>query len=57
MLAPLAASLVQPVTSSVVKGISGREVRRIRRGYMVKNLRLLILEFEITSYFNDGTRF
>ena len=37
LLAPLAASLVQPVSSSVVKGISGRKVRRARRGYMDKN--------------------
>ena len=34
-LAPLA-SLVQLVTSSVVKGISGREVRRAGRGYLEK---------------------
>ena len=37
LLAPLAASLVQPVISSVVKGISGRGVRRAGRGYMDKN--------------------
>ena len=36
MLGPLAASLVEPVISSVVKGISGREVRRVVRRYMVK---------------------
>ena len=35
LLAPFA-SLVQLVTSSVVKGISGREVRRAGRGYMDK---------------------
>ena len=34
MLASLAASLVQPVISSVVKDISGRWVRRAGRGYM-----------------------
>ena len=34
LLAPLAASLVQPVISSLVKGISGRVVRRAGRGYM-----------------------
>ena len=34
LLAPLAASLVQPVISSVVKGISGRRGRRAQRGYM-----------------------
>ena len=31
LLAPLAASLVQPVTSSVVKVISGRGVRKAGR--------------------------
>ena len=38
LLAVLAASLVQPATSSVVNGISGREVRRARRWYMNKNI-------------------
>ena len=37
LLEPLAASLVQPVISSVVKGTSGRGVRRAGRGYMVEN--------------------
>ena len=37
LLAPLAASLVQPVISSVVKIISGRGARRAGRGYMDKN--------------------
>ena len=37
LLALLATSLVQPVISSVVKGISGRGVRRAGRGYMDKN--------------------
>ena len=37
LLAPLAASLVQPVISSVVEGISGRGVRRAGRGYMDKH--------------------
>ena len=36
LLAPLAASLVQPVIFSVIKGISGRGVRRTGTGYMVK---------------------
>ena len=36
LLAPLAASLVQPVFSSVIKGISGRGVGKAGRGYMVK---------------------
>ena len=34
LLAPLADSLVQPVISSVVKGISGTGVRRGGRGYI-----------------------
>ena len=34
LLAPFAASLVQPVISSVVKGMSGTGVRRAERGYM-----------------------
>ena len=37
LVAPLAASLVQPVISSVVKGISGRGVKRAGRGYMDEN--------------------
>ena len=37
LLAPLAASLVQPVVSSVIKGISGRGFRRAGRGYVDKN--------------------
>ena len=37
LLVPLAASLVQPVISPVVKGISGRRVRRGGKGYMVKS--------------------
>ena len=36
LLAPLVASLFQPVISSVVKGISGRGVGRAGRGYMNK---------------------
>ena len=37
LLAALAASLVQPVISSVVRGIGGRGVRRAWRGYMYEN--------------------
>ena len=37
LLAPLTTSLVQPVTFSAVKGISGREVRRAERGYRDKH--------------------
>ena len=36
LLVTLAASLVQPVISLVVKGISGRGIRRADRGYMDK---------------------
>ena len=37
LLAPLALSLVQLAISLVVKGISGREVRRTGRVYINKN--------------------
>ena len=37
LLAPLDASVVQRVISSVVKGICGREVRRAGSGYVHKN--------------------
>ena len=36
LLAPLVALLMEPVIFSVVKGISGREVRRVGRGYIDK---------------------
>ena len=36
LLEPLAASLVQPIIYSVVKGISGRGIRRAGRGYIDK---------------------
>ena len=36
LLAPLAASVVQPLISSVVKGINRRDVRRGGRKYMNK---------------------
>ena len=35
-LAPLAASLMQTVFSSVIKGISGRGIRRAGKGYIGK---------------------
>ena len=38
LLTRLASSLVQPVISSVVKGISGTEIRREGKGYMDKNV-------------------
>ena len=37
LLAPLIASLLQPVISSAVKGISRRGVRRAGRGYVNKS--------------------
>ena len=40
LLAPLNASIVQPVISSVVKGISRRAVRRAGKEYMDKNFSL-----------------
>ena len=39
LLAPLAALLVQPVISLVVKDIIGRGLRRAGRGYMDKNFK------------------
>ena len=38
LLVPLTVPLEQPVISSVVKGISGRGVRRAERGYLDKNV-------------------
>ena len=37
LLAPSVASMVQPVISSVIKGINGRRVRRAETGYMDAN--------------------
>ena len=57
LLAPLAALLVQPVISTVVKDISGRWVRRAGRGYMENISWRIFLVFlynlnytEITNY-------
>ena len=51
--APLASSLVQPIISSVVKGVSRRGVRRAERRYMDKFLVPLypLNNIEITSCF------
>ena len=60
LLAPLAASLVQPVISSVVKSISGRGVKRAERGYMDKRFLVPLYHLnniEITNYFNYEPRF
>ena len=35
LFAPLAASIVQPIISSVVKSLSGRGVRRAGRGFSI----------------------
>ena len=56
LLALLATSLVQTGISSVVKGISGRGVRRAGRRYMVKIFFVPLHplnNIEITNYFND----
>ena len=37
LLVPLASSIVQPLISSVVKGVSGRGVRKAGKGYVNKN--------------------
>ena len=50
LLAPLAASLVQPVYSLVVKGISGRGVTRAGREFLV--LLHPLNNIKITNYFN-----
>ena len=57
--APLAASLVQPVVSSVVKTISGRGVTRARRRYRDKKFLVLLHPFsviETTNCFNNDPR-
>ena len=43
LLAPLATSLVQPVISSVVKGISQRGISRAGRGYMDENFQFCFI--------------
>ena len=40
---PIQRSLVKPVISSVVKGISGRGVRRAGRGYTDKNFQFRLI--------------
>ena len=60
MLAPLAASLVLLVISSVVKGISGRGVRRTGKGYVDKKLLVplnLLSNIKITKCLNYEHRF
>ena len=60
MLAPLAASLVQPVIYSVVKGKRGRGARRVGKGYLDKkflNLPHPLNNIQITNYLNFKPRF
>ena len=52
--------LVQPVISSMVKGISGREGRRAGKEYIDKNFLVLLHtlnNIEITNYFKYKPRF
>ena len=68
LLAPLAASLVPPVISSIVKGISGRGIRRPERGYKDENfqfstilkvtlrlLSILITNLDLIAFFQEIT--
>ena len=51
---------MQPVISSVVKNISGREIRRAERGNMHKKTLFLLhplCNISITKYFNYEPRF
>ena len=60
LLAPLIASLVQLVISSVVKDISGRVVRAAGGGYINKKILVPLnplSNIEITEYFNYEPRF
>ena len=59
LLPPLAALLVEPVISSVVKGIIGWVVRRAGREYWIKIVSPLhpLNKVEITNYFNYEPRF
>ena len=45
----LVASLVWPVISSVVNGLSGRGVRRAGRGYMAENFYFLYIVLTISK--------
>ena len=57
LLVPLAASIVQPGICLVVKGLSGRGVRRVRRGY-IKISRLLIISItnlDLIAFFFQET--
>ena len=60
MLAPLVASIVELLISSVVRGISGRGVRRAGRGYMDKKILVQLHPLNnivITYYFNYKPKF
>ena len=60
LLAILAVSLVQPLISSAVKGISGRRVVRAGRRYMDKKMLFPthhLTNIKITNYFNYKPEF
>ena len=59
LLPPLAASLAEPVISSVVKGISERVVRKVGREYWIKTVSPFhpLNKVEITNYFDYEPRF
>ena len=59
LLPPLAASLVEPVISSVVKGISETVVRKVGREYWIKTVSPFhpLNKVEITNYFDYEPRF
>ena len=60
LLAPLVASLVQPVRSSVIKGISGSGVRRAGRGYVDGKILVPLHpsnNIKTTNYFKCEPRF
>ena len=59
LLAPFAASIVKPVISSVLKGISGIGSRRAGREYIDKKMSVPLhplSNIEITKYFNYKLR-
>ena len=59
-VSPLAASLVPPVMSSVVKCICGRGVRRAGKEYMDKTFLVPLYplnNIKITNYFSNKPRF
>ena len=57
MLAPLAASLVQAVSSSVEDSVSARGIRRAASRYMDENSLYPLKNMQITNYFKYEPRF